>query len=155
MSSRSRSSPLSTAVPIRGASIYHPMPVSVCVPSSPFSLFLKIVVGLGHVRLSIIDLATGQQPMSDEDRLIHCVVTGELYDHERIRTELESKGHTFKTKSDSELVVQLSVPHILCQPSLISFKVQTRRNQPSLSLAWRICFCAVRCQTSIPVRGPR
>ncbi|KAJ7354294.1 putative asparagine synthase [Mycena albidolilacea] len=64
-------------------------------------------VGLGHVRLSIIDLATGQQPMSDEDQLIHCVVTGELYDHERIRTELESKGHTFKTKSDSELVVQL------------------------------------------------
>ncbi|KAJ7239186.1 putative asparagine synthase [Mycena haematopus] len=64
-------------------------------------------VGLGHVRLSIIDVATGQQPMSDEDQLIHCVVTGELYDHERIRAELESKGHIFKTKSDSELVVQL------------------------------------------------
>ncbi|KAJ6594855.1 putative asparagine synthase [Mycena capillaripes] len=64
-------------------------------------------VGLGHVRLSIIDLATGQQPMSDEDQLVHCVVTGELYDHERIRAELESQGHSFKTKSDSELVVQL------------------------------------------------
>jgi asparagine synthase (glutamine-hydrolysing) len=47
--------------------------------------------------------------MSDEDELIHCVVTGELYDHERIRAELESKRHSFKTKSDSELVVQLLV----------------------------------------------
>ncbi|KAJ7762653.1 putative asparagine synthase [Mycena metata] len=66
-----------------------------------------VQVGLGHARLSIIDLATGQQPMSDEDELIHCVVTGELYDHERIRTELQQQGHLFKTKSDSELVVQL------------------------------------------------
>ncbi|KAJ7869030.1 putative asparagine synthase [Mycena leptocephala] len=64
-------------------------------------------VGLGHVRLSIIDLSTGQQPMSDEAQLIHCVVTGEIYDHERIRRELENEGHSFKSKSDSELVVQL------------------------------------------------
>ncbi|KAJ7173194.1 putative asparagine synthase [Mycena filopes] len=66
-----------------------------------------VQVGLGHVRLSIIDLATGQQPMSDEDDMIHCVVSGELYDHERIRSELQAQGHSFKTKSDSELVVQL------------------------------------------------
>ncbi|KAJ7137282.1 putative asparagine synthase [Mycena filopes] len=66
-----------------------------------------VQVGLGHVRLSIIDLATGQQPMSDEEDLIHCVVSGELYDHERIRSELQAQGHSFKTKSDSELVVQL------------------------------------------------
>ncbi|KAJ7457877.1 putative asparagine synthase [Mycena latifolia] len=64
-------------------------------------------VGLGHVRLSIIDLATGQQPMSDEDGLIHCVVTGEIYDHERIRADMEKEGFSFKSKSDSELVVQL------------------------------------------------
>ncbi|KAJ7457816.1 nucleophile aminohydrolase [Mycena latifolia] len=64
-------------------------------------------VGLGHLRLSIIDLSTGQQPMSDEDQLIHCVVNGEIYDHERIRGELESEGYSFKSKSDSELVVQL------------------------------------------------
>ncbi|KAJ6608441.1 putative asparagine synthase [Mycena sp. CBHHK59/15] len=64
-------------------------------------------VGLGHVRLSIIDLHTGQQPLSDEDQLIHCVVTGEIYDHDRIRAELEKEGYKFKTKSDSELVVQL------------------------------------------------
>ncbi|KAJ7659379.1 nucleophile aminohydrolase [Mycena rosella] len=64
-------------------------------------------VGLGHVRLSIIDLSTGQQPMSDEAQLIHCVFNGELYDHERIRDEWESEGYTFKSKSVSELVVQL------------------------------------------------
>ncbi|KAJ7354360.1 putative asparagine synthase, partial [Mycena albidolilacea] len=64
-------------------------------------------VGLGHVRLSIIDLSTGQQPLSDEENLIHCVVTGEIYDHDRIRAEMESQGYSFKTKSDSELVVQL------------------------------------------------
>ncbi|KAF7376894.1 Asparagine synthetase domain-containing protein [Mycena sanguinolenta] len=64
-------------------------------------------VGLGHVRLSIIDLETGLQPLSDEENLIHCVVTGEIYDHDRIRTEMKSQGYSFKTKSDSELVVQL------------------------------------------------
>ncbi|KAJ6573549.1 putative asparagine synthase [Mycena vulgaris] len=64
-------------------------------------------IGLGHVRLSIIDLATGQQPMSDENGLIHCVVTGEIYDHERIRADMEKEGFSFKSKSDSELVVQL------------------------------------------------
>ncbi|KAJ7239167.1 putative asparagine synthase [Mycena haematopus] len=64
-------------------------------------------VGLGHVRLSIIDLQTGHQPLSDEENLIHCVVTGEIYDHDRIRAEMQSQGYSFKTKTDSELVVQL------------------------------------------------
>ncbi|KAJ6608829.1 putative asparagine synthase [Mycena sp. CBHHK59/15] len=64
-------------------------------------------VGLGHARLAIIDLATGQQPLSDEEDLIHCVVTGEIYDHEKIRTNLETQGSIFKTKPDSELVVHL------------------------------------------------
>ncbi|KAJ6596060.1 putative asparagine synthase [Mycena sp. CBHHK59/15] len=63
--------------------------------------------GLGHARLSIIDLKTGQQPLSDENNRIHCVVTGELYDHERMRAELEAQGSVFKTKSDSEIVVHL------------------------------------------------
>ncbi|KAJ6483949.1 putative asparagine synthase [Mycena sanguinolenta] len=63
--------------------------------------------GLGHVRLSIIDLETGLQPLSDEENLIHCVVTGEIYDHDRIRAEMQSQGYSFQTKCDSELVVQL------------------------------------------------
>ncbi|KAF7297591.1 Asparagine synthetase domain-containing protein [Mycena kentingensis (nom. inval.)] len=64
-------------------------------------------LGLGHVRLSIIDLETGQQPLSDADETIHAVVTGEIYDHDRIRAEMQAQGYTFKTQSDSELVVQL------------------------------------------------
>ncbi|KAJ7749729.1 nucleophile aminohydrolase [Mycena metata] len=64
-------------------------------------------VGLGHARLSIIDLEHGQQPLSDEDELIHCVVTGEIYDYLREDPrELIAQGSTFKTKSDPELVVQ-------------------------------------------------
>nr|GAT55135.1 predicted protein [Mycena chlorophos] len=61
-------------------------------------------VGLGHVRLSIIDLETGQQPLSDEDESIHVVVNGEIYDHDRIRAEIQAQGYSFKTKSDSELI---------------------------------------------------
>ncbi|KAJ7889732.1 putative asparagine synthase [Mycena leptocephala] len=64
-------------------------------------------VGLGHVRLSIIDLETGKQPLADEDGSIQCVVTGEIYDHARIRAELAAAGARFKTKSDSEVVLQL------------------------------------------------
>ncbi|KAJ7657352.1 putative asparagine synthase [Mycena polygramma] len=64
-------------------------------------------VGLGHARLSIIDLSTGQQPLSDEDDSIFCVVTGEIYDHDRIRKEMQEQGYSFKSHSDSELVVQL------------------------------------------------
>lgn len=64
-------------------------------------------VGLGHVRLSIMDLAGGDQPLSDESGSIWAVVNGELYDFERIRSELIADGHTFKTHSDSEILVHL------------------------------------------------
>ncbi|CEI94085.1 Putative Asparagine synthetase [Rhizopus microsporus] len=63
--------------------------------------------GLGHARLSIIDLTGGQQPLSNASKDIHAVVNGELYDFERIRAELEQKGYSFKTKSDSEIVLPL------------------------------------------------
>lgn len=66
-----------------------------------------LLLGLGHARLSIIDVPTGQQSLSDEDELVHCVVTGEIYDNDRLRAELHSQGYSFKTQSDSELVVQL------------------------------------------------
>jgi asparagine synthase (glutamine-hydrolysing) len=62
---------------------------------------------LGHTRLSIIDLTTGDQPISNEDRTIHIVVNGEFYDFERIRCELEARGHGFRTKSDSEIALHL------------------------------------------------
>ena len=64
-------------------------------------------VALGHTRLSIIDLTTGDQPISNEDDTIHIVVNGEFYDFERIRADLESRGHRFRTKSDSEIALHL------------------------------------------------
>ncbi len=63
--------------------------------------------GLGHARLSIIDLATGDQPLANEDERIHAVVNGEFYDYERIQRELEARGHRLGSRSDSEIVLHL------------------------------------------------
>jgi asparagine synthase (glutamine-hydrolysing) len=68
-------------------------------------------VGLGHTRLSIIDLATGAQPIGNEDGSIQIVVNGEFYDFERIRRGLIERGHRFKTGSDSEILVKLYEEH--------------------------------------------
>lgn len=64
-------------------------------------------VGLGHARLSIIDLATGEQPISSEDDRTHIVANGEFYEYESIQRELESRGHRLRTKSDSEIALHL------------------------------------------------
>lgn len=63
--------------------------------------------GLGHARLSILDLTTGDQPIANEERSLHLVANGELYDFERIRGELERAGHVFRTRSDSEIALHL------------------------------------------------
>src|ERR1041385_3109253 len=64
-------------------------------------------VALGHTRLSIIDLTTGDQPIANEDGRIHIVANGEFYDFERQRRELELRGHRFRTRSDSEIALHL------------------------------------------------
>lgn len=64
-------------------------------------------VGLGHARLSVIDLEHGQQPLYSEDREIVLVCNGEIYDFERIRADLRRQGHYFATASDSELIIHL------------------------------------------------
>jgi asparagine synthase (glutamine-hydrolysing) len=64
-------------------------------------------VGLGHARLSIIDLATGDQPIASEDERLHLVVNGEFYDFERIQRELQARGHRLRTRSDSEIALHL------------------------------------------------
>jgi asparagine synthase (glutamine-hydrolysing) len=64
-------------------------------------------VGLGHTRLSIIDLATGDQPIANENERVRIVVNGEFYDFERQRCELERRGHQFRTRSDSEIALHL------------------------------------------------
>jgi asparagine synthase (glutamine-hydrolysing) len=60
---------------------------------------------LGVRRLSIIDLATGQQPISNEERSIWIAFNGEIYNYQQIRKQLEAKGHIFATQSDTEVIV--------------------------------------------------
>ena len=64
-------------------------------------------VGLGHSRLSIIDLTTGDQPIASEDGRTRIVVNGEFYEYEAIRQELQGRGHRLSTKSDSEIALHL------------------------------------------------
>jgi len=65
----------------------------------------KLVVGLAHRRLSIIDLDTGHQPIGNEDGSIQIVFNGEIYNFNELRDELISKGHSFRTHSDTETIV--------------------------------------------------
>ena len=62
-------------------------------------------VGLAHRRLSIIDIATGQQPLTNEDGTVWIVFNGEIYNYLDVRQELLHKGHVFRTKSDTETIV--------------------------------------------------
>jgi asparagine synthase (glutamine-hydrolysing) len=64
-------------------------------------------VGLAMRRLSIIDLATGHQPISNEDQTIWIVFNGEIYNHAELRRSLEGKGHQYRTNSDTETIVHL------------------------------------------------
>jgi asparagine synthase (glutamine-hydrolysing) len=62
-------------------------------------------IGLGHRRLSIIDLAGGHQPIYNEDNTVSVVFNGEIFNHHEIAQELKDKGHVFKTTSDTETIV--------------------------------------------------
>jgi asparagine synthase (glutamine-hydrolysing) len=62
-------------------------------------------VGLGHRRLSIIDLSTGQQPLYNEDGSVAVVYNGEIYNYKALIPELQALGHVFRTKSDTEVIV--------------------------------------------------
>src|SRR4051812_3627395 len=62
-------------------------------------------VALGHRRLSIIDLSTGQQPMRSADGRLTLVFNGEVYNFQDLRPELEAAGWAFRTRSDTEIIM--------------------------------------------------
>jgi len=62
-------------------------------------------LGLGHRRLAVIDLVTGDQPMNSRDGNICLIFNGEIYNFRELRTELEARGHSFTTRSDTEVII--------------------------------------------------
>lgn len=95
--------------------------------------FVSGPVGLGMRRLSIVDLATGHQPISNEDGSIWIVFNGEIYNHAELRKKLQSNGHQYRTQSDTETIVHLyeeygrdCVQH-LC--GMFAFAIWDSRNQ--------------------------
>lgn len=70
-------------------------------------IYLAGPVGIGMRRLSIIDLASGHQPIHNEEKNVWVVLNGEIYNYRELRTELEAKGHRFYTQSDTETIAHL------------------------------------------------
>ena len=66
------------------------------------SVFIEPGLGFGHRRLSIIDVATGQQPLHSTDRNVSIVFNGEIYNYQELMPELRALGFEFRTKSDTE-----------------------------------------------------
>ncbi len=99
----SRSSPISLAVLERATRrLYHRGP-----DGQRHWISADGQVALGHARLSIIDLTTGDQPITSEDGQKHIIVTGEFYDYEATQRKLERAGHHLRTRSDSEIALHL------------------------------------------------
>jgi asparagine synthase (glutamine-hydrolysing) len=74
-------------------------------------LFIDGRVGLGHRRLSIVDVRGGHQPMKNEDGTLHIVYNGEIYNHAEFREPLKASGHIYETHCDTETILHLYEEH--------------------------------------------
>ena len=70
-------------------------------------IFVDGRVGLGHRRLSIVDVAAGHQPMTNEDGSLRITYNGEIYNHADFRTSLEARGHVYRSFGDTETILHL------------------------------------------------
>ena len=70
-------------------------------------IYIDENVGIGHRRLSIVDVAAGHQPMTNEDGSLYIIYNGEVYNHLDYRDELESRGHIYRTHCDTETILHL------------------------------------------------
>jgi len=74
-------------------------------------MFVDRHAGLGHRRLSIVDVAAGHQPMTNEDGTLHITYNGEIYNHSDFRAELVAAGHVYQTRCDTETILHLYEEH--------------------------------------------
>jgi asparagine synthase (glutamine-hydrolysing) len=72
-----------------------------------FGIYLDSQIGLGNVRLCVIDLTGGQQPITNEDETLWIVYNGEIYNYIELRVDLEIRGHRFTTNTDTEVILHL------------------------------------------------
>jgi asparagine synthase (glutamine-hydrolysing) len=109
--------------------------------------------GLGHTRLSIIDVVGGRQPLSSPDGSVHAIVNGEFYGFEAIRQRFTNEGYCFASKSDSEILIPLYLKHgTACLKHLrgeFAFVLWGERNQPLF------CGGGLRGVASRPFPGVR
>ena len=74
-------------------------------------IFVDGHIGLGHRRLSIVDVASGHQPMTNEDGSLQIIYNGEVYNHADYRDDLEARGHVYRTHCDTETILHLYEEH--------------------------------------------
>lgn len=90
-------------------------------------------VHMGQVRLSIIDLEGGHQPIPNEDESLWIICNGEIYNHEALRVSLQERGHIFRTRSDTEVILHLYEDHgercVEYLRGMFAFAVWDRRRQ--------------------------
>ncbi len=98
---------LTEAAPIQEATLRQMLAMLRHRGPDQFGIYLDDQVGLGHARLSIIDLSSGQQPIANEDETLWIVFNGEIFNYVELRPALEARGHRVATVSDTEVILHL------------------------------------------------
>src|SRR5512136_195230 len=102
---------LTEAAPIQEATLRQMLAMLRHRGPDQFGIYLDSHVGLGNARLSIIDLSSGQQPITNEDKTLWIVFNGEIFNYVELRPELQARGHRFATNSDTEVILHLFEEH--------------------------------------------